>query len=652
MPAFVEPELARIVDMPAGGTLWIHEIKFDGYRMQLRVEKKRVRLLTRKALDWSHRFPEIVAEACALPDCILDGEIAALDERGISNFSSLQNALSEGKTAGLVYFAFDLLFLDGHDLCSLALTQRKELLEELLKQRLPRSTRFRYVEHYQSSGQEMLDAACRTGLEGIISKRGDAPYKSGRGNDWTKAKCRGGQEIVIGGWRGDANTLRSLLAGAYKDGKFLYMGRIGTGYNVKSAGELLRKLKPLEIPRPAFANTQDVPRARDLHWVEPKVVAEVEFGTITAAGILRQASYKGLREDKSAKSVVFEAQPAAQESKPAAPTAIPKPAAAKPAPEAVIVGKKHVVSGHKGLSVRGIAVSNPDKPLWPATKDTPAVTKAELARYYEMAAPRILPHIAGRPLSIVRAPDGIGGEQFFQRHVVPGLQAYAKPIRITGEAKPYFSIDTAEGLVACGQVAVLELHPWGAAPGKPEVPERLIFDLDPAPDVAFESVIAAAKDMRAQLQNFAFTPFVKTTGGKGIHVVVAVKGSPKKPLTWDEAKAFARDVCLQMEREAPERYTTNMSKKVRGGKIFLDFLRNGRTATAIAPWSPRARPGALISVPLPWGKLRAGLDPSRFALPDAVKLLRAADPWKDIGSTAVSLAAARKQLRQGVQARL
>ncbi|HEX3651423.1 MAG TPA: DNA ligase D [Rhizomicrobium sp.] len=643
MPPFVEPELARVVDLPASGPLWVHEIKFDGYRMQLRVEKKRAVLLTRKKLDWSHRFPEIVAEARALPDCIVDGEVAALDTRGISNFGDLQSALSDTKTAGLVYFVFDLLFLNGRDFRGLPLTGRKAELEQLLSEKLPHSSRIRYVEHYESSGKEMLEAACRTGLEGVISKRADQTYKSGRGNDWTKAKCRGGQEIVIGGWRGDSGNLRSLLAGAYRDGKFLYMGRIGTGYNVKSAGELLHKLKPLEIARPAFANTSEVPRARDLHWVEPKLVAEVEFGTITSAGILRQASYKGLREDQPAKNVVFEPQPAA-ESKTGEGTSMPQAKVRRPATKAVVVGRKGIVSGHKGLTVRGVAISNPDKELWPATKDSAAVTKGELVRYYQAAASRILPHIKGRPLSIVRAPDGIGGEQFYQRHVVPGLQAYAKPIRVTGESKPYFSIDTEDGLVALGQVAVLELHPWGARPGKPDVPQRLIFDLDPAPNVGFNSVFEAAKDMRARLQHLGFTPFVKTTGGKGIHVVVAIKGASKKPLTWTEAKEFSRDVCLQMERETPERYTTNMSKKVRGGKIFLDFLRNARTATAVAPWSPRARPGATISMPLPWSKLKPGLDPAQFTIPNAAKRLRGSDPWKDLDSTAVNLETARKRL--------
>jgi bifunctional non-homologous end joining protein LigD len=644
MPGFIDPELARVVDLPAGGPLWVHEIKFDGYRTQLRVEKKRAVLLTRKALDWSHRFPEIAAEGRALPDCILDGEIAALDTRGISNFGDLQASLSDGSTGGLVYFVFDLMYLEGRDFRGLPLAERKARLKDLLNENLPHSARVRYVEHYESSGKEMLEAACRMGLEGVISKRADALYKSGRANDWTKAKCRGGQEVVIGGWRGNANNLRSLLAGAYREGQFLYMGRIGTGYNVKSASELLRKLKPLEIPRPAFANTKDVPRDGDLHWVEPKLVAEVEFGTITSAGILRQASYKGLREDKPAKSVMFEPQPAAAEPKASEGRSMAKASPRKSTPKIVVTGNRGVVSGHKGLTVRGVAISNPDKELWPATGDSPAITKADLVRYYETAASRILPHIAERPLSIVRAPDGIEGEQFFQRHVVPGLQAYAKPIRVTGESKPYFSIDTEEGLVALGQVAVLELHPWGAKPGKPDIPSRLIFDLDPAPDVSFDSVIAAAKDMRAHLAHLGFTPFVKTTGGKGIHVVIAIKGTPKNALTWTEAKEFARDVCLQMERESPQRYTTNMSKKVRGGKIFLDFLRNARTATAVAPWSPRARPGAPISMPLPWSKLRDGLDPGHFTIPNAAKLLRGSDPWKDMDSTTINLSSARKQL--------
>lgn len=638
MPGFVQPELCRIVDVPAGGNLWIHEIKLDGYRMQLRVKNGRSAMLTRKALDWTHRYPEIANEAKALPDCIMDGEVVALDARGISNFGGLQSALSEGRTGSLVYFAFDLLYLDGRDLRGEPLTQRKAQLSALLKAHLPRSQRIQFVDHFESSGKEMLDAACKLGLEGVISKRADSPYRSGRSDDWTKAKCRGGQEIVVGGWWGDSQTLRSLLAGAYREGQFVYMGRVGTGFNAKSSAELLRKLKPLEIPRPAFANAKDIPRARGIHWVEPKVVAEIEFGAITSAGILRQASYKGIREDKPARSVVFEPQPAAEIEDDGV-----SQKKSKTPPKAVVVSKP-VVLGNRGITVGGLAISSPDKVLWPETDTTPALKKADLARYYEAAAPRILPHIAGRPLSMVRAPDGIEGEHFFQRHVLAGAEKYVTPVHVSGRKETYVSVDTVEGLIAMAQAAVLELHPWGSKPGEPDVPARLIFDLDPAPDVTFETVISAAKEMRSLLEDCGFAPFVKTTGGKGIHVVVAIKTASKRQLTWKDAKEFARDICLRMESESPEKYTTNMSKKVRGGKIFLDFLRNDRMATAVAPWSPRARPGAAISMPLPWSKLRTGLDPAKFNLADARSILRAPDPWKDLDRTALALDAARKKL--------
>ncbi len=635
MPAFIQPELCRVVDVPAGGPLWVHEIKFDGYRMQLRVRNGGAQLLTRKGLDWTHRYPEIADEARVLPDCAIDGEVVALDGHGISNFQSLQSALSEGRTGDLVYFAFDLLYLDGEDLRAAPLTARKQRLEAVLQRHARKLSRIHYVQHFVSSGKEMLEAACKMGLEGVISKRADSPYRSGRSDDWTKAKCRGGQEIVIGGWWGDSQKLRSLLAGAYRNGEFIYMGRVGTGFTGKSSADLLRKLKPLERPRPAFANAKDISRARGIHWVEPKVVAEIEFGTITSAGIFRQASYKGMREDKSAESVVIEPQPAAE-----------KVEGSVTSRKNNVVRSSPVATPTGGIAVAGVAISNPQKVFWPRTGDTPALTKADLARYYEMAAPRILPHIAGRPLSMVRAPDGIGGEHFFQRHVLAGAEKYVTPVHVSGRKESYVAIETVEGLVAMAQAAVLELHPWGSKPGEPDVPQRIIFDLDPAPDVPFDTVIAAAKDMRALLEACGFTPFVKTTGGKGIHVVVAIKGTAKRDPAWKEAKEFARDVCVRLERQSPDKYTTNMSKKVRGGKIFLDFLRNDRMATAVAPWSPRARPGAHISMPLPWSKLRTGLDPAKFTLADAKSILRGTDPWRDLDRTALPLERARKTLQR------
>ena len=619
MPAFVEPELCHVVAVPAGGADWVHEVKFDGYRVQLRVENRRAVLRTRKGLDWSARFPEIAAEAGALPDCLLDGEIVALDKDGVTDFAALQAALSSGKTGGLVFFLFDLLFLEGRDLRGEPLSARKEALQALLEGRGKKFDRLRAVHHFGSSGDAMLNAACRMKLEGVISKRLDSRYRSGRSGDWTKAKCRGGQEVVIGGWWGGKRKLRSLLVGAHRSGKLIYMGRVGTGFNARNMNDVLDRLAPLARKPSPFAPHKEIPRSGDINWVEPKLVAEVEFATITADGLLRQAAFKGLREDKPAGSIVPEPQPAARKKED---KTVPKRNSTKPA----------------------TAISHPDKILWPKAGNDAAVTKADLADYYEAVAGRLLAHIADRPLSLVRTPDGIGGQHFFQRHLMPGGSASLKPIKVKGEPKPYICLDDEAGLRALAQSATTEIHPWGCKPGDPETPARIVFDLDPAEDVTFATVTEAAKEMRARLQKLGFEPFVKTTGGKGIHVVVAIKGTPKAPATWPDAKAFARAVCVALEKDSPGRYTTNMSKKLRPGKIFLDYLRNDRTSTAVAPWSPRARPHAPISLPLPWSQIKPGLDPLAFTIHKAAALLRRADPWMDLDKSAIPLESARRKL--------
>ena len=615
----------------------MHEIKFDGYRMQLRVQNGRAVLRTRKALDWSHRFPEITAEARALPDCIIDGEICALDENGVPSFAQLQQDLSDETTGELIFFAFDLLFLKGEDWRAAHLATRKDELSRLLT-RTKKIPRLRYVEHFATDGATFLKSACRANLEGIISKRLDAPYRSGRGDLWTKEKCRGGQEVVIGGWWGSLSKLRSLLIGAFRGKEFVYLGRIGTGFNSENSGPLLAALRKLKQPKSPFTAGVKPPRAKEIIWVEPKLVAEVEYATITRDGLLRQASFKALREDKPARSVVVErAMPVGEaealsegEQKMGA-SAVAKKPPAKPK------------QSHGDNVVAGITISHPEKILWPAAKTGGAITKRALAHFYEMVAPLMLPHIADRPISLVRAPEGIGGERFFQRHVLAAA-VHVKPMKVAGEKQPYHAVNDVEGLVSLAQAAVLEIHPWGCKPNDPETPERLIFDLDPAPDVSFDRVIDAAKEIRAVLEACGFTPFVKTTGGKGIHVVVAVAGKRNQPITWDEAKGFALAVSQHMARDAPEHYVTNMSKKQRGGKIFIDYLRNGRSATAVAPWSPRAREDATISVPLTWAQLKKGLNPSDFTIGSASPLLKRPDPWKEIGASAASLEAAKKKL--------
>ncbi|HEY2068836.1 MAG TPA: DNA ligase D [Rhizomicrobium sp.] len=601
MPSFIEPELCRVVDTPPGEG-WAHEVKFDGYRIQIRVERGKAALRTRKGLDWTERFPEISKEASKLPDCLIDTEIVAMDDHGVSDFAGLQAALSDHKTDGLVCFVFDALFVQGEDLRDEPLTTRKARLETLLK-KLP-GTRLRFVHHFESSGSAMLNAACGMHLEGVVSKRLDSPYRSGRSGSWTKAKCRGGQEVVIGGWWGDATHLRSLLVGAHRGGKFVYMGRVGTGYNARNIGGLLKALVPLKQSAMPFAPNSEIPRRREINWVKPVLVAEVEFTTITAGGLLRQAAFKGLREDKPAGTIVPEPQPAAKRE-------------TKPMPKAKL--------------------THPDKVLWPKAGKDAAVTKADLAAYYDIVSARLLEHIADRPLSLVRTPDGIGGQHFFQRHLMPGSSSALKPVKVKGEPKPYLTLDSAEGLQALAQSGSTEIHPWGCKKGDPETPARIVFDLDPAEDLKFPAVIAAAREMRTRLKKLGFEPFVKTTGGKGLHVVIAVKGTPKKPITWPDAKSFAHDVCLALEKDAPDRYTTNMSKKLRKGKIFLDYLRNDRTSTAVAPWSPRARAHATISMPLPWSALKSGLDPLDFTMHKAKALIKRADPWKGIDGTAKAL---------------
>jgi bifunctional non-homologous end joining protein LigD len=471
MPGFIAPQLARLMAHPPSGANWVHEVKFDGYRTQARIEKGKAKLLTRKGLDWTARFPEIAAECAKLPDGIVDGEICALNEDGASDFGLLQTALSDNKTGALVYYVFDCLFANGEDLRKRGLEARKAALQTLLKP-LGKSRRIQFVPHFGSSGDAMLDAACRMGLEGVISKNLSAPYMSGRGDAWTKSKCRGGQEVVIGAWRGTPGKLRSLLVGTFQNGKLVYMGRVGTGYNAKTAADLLKRLKPLARKTSPFSNAP--PRLPDVNWVEPKLVGEIEFENVTSDGLFRQAAFKGLRLDKPADSVVRE-------------VAVDDAEKEKPMPKA----KAKTAKGDD--EVLGIRISHPDKELWPKSKLGPAVTKLDLAKYMAAAADKMLPHVKDRPSSVVRMPDGIKGEQFFQRHELKGTAAPMLAIKVKGEAKPYLGVDSAKGLVALAQQGVTEIHPWGSKPGDPEKPERVIFDLDPAPDVNFAAAVEGAK---------------------------------------------------------------------------------------------------------------------------------------------------------------
>jgi bifunctional non-homologous end joining protein LigD len=617
--------LCEPVERPPLGAAFLHEIKFDGYRMQLRVESGRARLYTRKSLDWTDRFAAIASAAQALPDAIIDGEVVALDHNGAPDFAALQAALSDGKSGALIYFAFDLLFEGKEDLRKLPLEARKARLKRLLKKHGGGSKALRYVEHFTSAGDAVLRSACQMKLEGIVSKKRDAPYSSGRGHDWTKAKCRAGHDVVIGGWSDTDGAFRSLLVGVHRGERLVYVGKVGTGYGADKVRRLLPRLKENAATQSPFSGAGAPRGGRNVHWVKPVLVAEIEFAGFTADGNVRQAAFKGLRADKPAEEVEAE--------RPRKSAALAQPKAVKTAP---------AKPAAKTPVVMGVTISHADKPLWPDAGDGEPVSKLELAHYYESVGDWLMPHIQGRPCSIVRAPDGISGERFFQRHAMPGMSNLLDRVTVWGDRKPYLEIDRKEGLAAAAQTAALELHPWNCAEGEPELPGRFVFDLDPAPDLDFDDVIAAAREMKERLEALGLVPFAKTTGGKGLHVVTPLK--LKKGVGWKQAKAVARDICARMAADSPDKYLVNMSKAKRRGRIFLDYLRNDRMATAVAPLSPRAREGATVSMPLTWGQVKKGLDPKAFTLRTAPRLIARSRAWADYGKAARPLSQVKKGL--------
>ncbi|MET3780742.1 bifunctional non-homologous end joining protein LigD [Brevundimonas sp. 1080] len=631
LPTFVEPQLTKSSEKPPRGETWAHEIKFDGYRMQLRTAGGKATLLTRKGLDWSAKFPEIVAAGTTLKDGIYDGEVVALNATGAPDFAALQTAISEARTKDLVFFVFDLLFEKRQDLRSLPLSARKARLEEALSDA---PANLRYVDHFVTAGDAVLLSACRMDLEGIVSKRLDAPYRSGRSDTWTKSKCRQGHEVVIAGWTTTGDAFRSLIAGVYRDGTLMHVGRIGTGFGREKVARIMPKLQALETGKSPFTGQGAPKRAAGVHWVKPELVAEIEYAGFTGEGAIRQAAFKGLREDKPAAEVEAEV--------PAIPPAAERPETLLAEAEPNGAVQTRTVRPKGSSVVMGITISHADKPLWPDAADDRPVTKMDLAQYYEAIGEWMLGHVKGRPCSMIRMPDGIHGDQrFFQRHSGKGQSSVISEVTVWGDRKPYLQFDRVEALVAAGQTGALELHPWNSEPFAPEQPGRLVFDLDPAPDVSFEEVIRSAKEVRDRLTNLGLVSFCKTTGGKGLHVVTPVKA---KGIDWPTAKAFARDVCKAMARDDPRRFLITMAKKDRAGRIFLDYLRNDRMATAVAPLSPRGRPGAPVSMPLSWSQVKKGLDPMKYTVRTVPRVVRNLTAWDDYCEGERALGAAIKRL--------
>jgi bifunctional non-homologous end joining protein LigD len=640
LPDFIAPQLCETLARPPGAKGWIHEIKFDGYRIQARVEDGNATLKTRKGLDWTSKFSAIAEAASALPNSIIDGEICALDENGAPDFAALQAAISEGKTDDLVYFAFDLLYDGDEDLRDHPLADRKERLAAMLSE-AGDDPLLRFVEHFETGGDAVLKSACRLSLEGIVSKKADSPYRSGRTDTWAKSKCRAGHEVVIGAYATTNGAFRSLLVGVYRGNHFVHVGRVGTGFGAKVVDQILPKLEKLEAAKSPFTGIGVPKKSPDIVWLKPELVAEIEFAGWTADGQVRQASFKGLREDKPAKEVEAEKPAEPDQVETPEPEAAPKPSQAKKSPARLRKGAK--------VDVMGVLISSPDKKLWPDALDEDPVTKVDLAQYYEEVGPWLINHIKGRPCSIIRTPDGLGGEQFFQRHAMQGTSNLIEQVKVRGDKQPYLQVDRVEGLAAVAQIGGAELHPWNCEPYQPEVPGRLVFDLDPGPDVGFDTVIEGAREIRDRLEELGLISFCKTTGGKGLHVVTPLAVSKGKKLSWDEGKAFAHDVCLQMARDNPDLYLIKMSKAQREGRIFLDYLRNDRTSTAVAPLSPRARPGATVSMPLNWSQVKKGLDPKRFTVRTVPGLLRDSSAWQDYCDGQRSLEQAIKRLSKAMK---
>ncbi|MBC7433869.1 MAG: DNA ligase D [Rubritepida sp.] len=639
MPDFVPPQLCRLVTAPPAGDAWLHELKLDGYRTQLRVAGGQAAIRTRTGLDWTPRFAALARAAAALPDGLADGEVVVLDDKGQPSFSELQAVLAGDSRAPMVFYLFDLLFAGAVDLRPRPLTERKAALKLWLDGAAPA---LRYLDDFRAPGEAVLASACELAMEGIVSKRADASYISGRNDGWTKAKCRGRDEFVIGGYTPEktGRGLGALLMGAMRDGRLIHLGRVGTGFSAKVADGLLQRLEPLVQPVSPFSGAQP-PRAGAVKWVRPKLVAEIAYGGWTGEGMLRHASFQGLREDKRAADVTPPPEPVPP---PGPAPAGPRPAAkARPGPA---VARPAGTSPPPALTparpIPALRLTHPEKQLWPATDDSPAITKADLAAYYQSHAEAILASCGGRPLSVVRAPDGIGGQLFFQRHAMPGQSPLIGAVEMPGQRRAFLRVDDMPGLLAMAQMSVLELHPSGARADDPTRPDRLVFDLDPAEGLDFDAVIAGGLELKRRLEALGLTTFPRITGGKGLHLVVPLA---RGDLGWPEGKKFAQLVCVQLEQDMPERFTTNMAKKLRTGRIFLDYLRNDLLSTAIASWSPRARPGAPVARPVAWPEVKAGLVPNGTRLA-AVRDTPppARDPWAGFSDAGGSLAGAIRAL--------
>jgi bifunctional non-homologous end joining protein LigD len=654
VPKDFSPQLATLSDHVPEGDEWLHEMKFDGYRILAEKHGAPVRLVTRNGNDWTAKFSRLAEAVAALPtdDCVLDGELTAVDERGVTHFQKLQNAIREGRQSELIYYAFDLPFCAGYDLRAVPLAARKDALAELLrsssKTGAPKARPIRFSDHIVGTGSKVLAEACKNGLEGIVSKQAESRYESTRNAAWLKTKCHGRQEFVVAGYTppgGARHSFGSLLLGYYdKAGELQFSGKVGTGFDDKTLTELKSKMDKLATEEMPFVS---VPRAIERErptWLKPKLVAEIEFTEWTADGALRHPSFQGLREDKKASEVVREktireklkgkamAKRSTVKTKRARAAghsmAAKKPTRRKVTKKSdgderpVAVAESHVAKAG-AEEFAGVRLTHPERVLF---KDA-GLTKLDIAEYFAKVADWILPYVVNRPVTLVRCPEGEGGECFFQKHWTESLPDAVGQVSVPMKSgkEAYVAISDLSGLIGLVQMSVLELHPWGARADDLEHPDQITFDLDPAPDVKWDAVVQAAQDLRAILKQLKLETFVRTSGGKGLHVVLPLA----RKNTWDEAAGFAHNIALGLANHEPTRFVANMRKELRKGKIFVDYLRNQRGSTSVANYSTRNRPGAPVAVPITWKELTKLRGPAEFTVMTVPKRLAKLkrDPW-------------------------
>jgi bifunctional non-homologous end joining protein LigD len=620
MPARPGIHLAVPGREPPAGREWLHEIKYDGYRILCLKKGPVVRLITRSGKDWSEKFEEVVQAAGTLPldQCILDGEIVVLEPDGKPDFQSLQNILRGEKSGRPGYYVFDILYGAGYDLTSVPLLERKTLLRRILQ---GVSLPLVYGDYIRGSGDLVFEHACRMGLEGIVSKKADSRYEQRRSRSWIKVKCVKRQEFIIAGYTEPSGSRRgfgALLLGYYDEsGRLIYAGRVGTGFREQSLKDISEQLAPLERARSPFHDPPGGRESGKVHWVRPLLTAEVEFVDWTDDRLLRQASFKGLREDKAAREVVLEAQ--------------------------------RNKNGEKGATrrknrVAGVVLSNPERILYPEQ----GVTKLALASFYERIAGWILPHLVDRPLTLLRCPQGHQDECFYQKHLLDQIPdtLLEIPVREKEEERLYIAVRDLPGLISLVQLGVLEIHPWGSRRDRLERPDRMIFDLDPGPGTEPVQMVEVLQLLHAFLNELELVSFLKTSGGKGFHVVIPLD----RRSGWDEVRGFARRVAEQMARALPGLIISVMDRSKRRQKIYVDYLRNSRGATTVAPYSTRARAGAPVSTPLRWEELAPELGPDQFSIENLLPRVTKpdSDPWAEFFDIRQSLTKQRKR-RLGIE---